>query len=107
MSLRKLKPVTKHKFQSVLSLFSTPRRWMQHAMKSSDGTKCCLLGAVNQVYKSPSARSRVKGRLEIAISQFNTVFPTKSSGSNSVVGFNDQYQRKFEDVRWVAKRAGV
>lgn len=104
MSKPKKLPTLDHVgFTSVRRLFKSPRRWFKGSYYSPDGTKCCLLGAIDHCYLSGEKRTKAEEKLKTSICKFLKL----DRKSFSIAKFNDAKKRKFEDIRWVVQDAKI
>lgn len=104
--VKKLRPISSLKgVKTINQLLSTPRRWVKGAYITTDGTKVCLVGAVNAIYNSDK-NTEVRNKLRKSITNF---YKSRSGQAKNkdIESFNDARTRTFADIRWVIQDAKV
>lgn len=107
-----MKPIKNLNVKTVKQLFSSPKRWCKDSLTSQDGMACCLMGAVDRVYK-PDERPNAVDKLVSALNKRRKKQKKGPIGTSSldkhmaIISWNDSSRVKFEDVKELVNEAGI
>lgn len=107
-----MKPIRDLNVKTVKQLFSSPKRWCKDLLISDDGMSCCLMGAVDRVYR-PDERADVVDKLVSALNKRRKkqkkgpIGPSALDKHAAIFSWNDSSRVKFEDVKELVNDAGI